>query len=132
VFAACCHRQIGTIPGLAARFPKLVRWFSFLQKGERNLSSYGQGSWRRRSPCGQGNSPSPLSILWICAPEACLLVDFDWPRTGSSIRYSSWLFTAPNVGSGISLQTISRIWLCHARKVPSPAIWRSSCAIPSA
>lgn len=38
---------------------------------------------------------SPLSILWICAPEACLLVGFDWPRTDSCIRYSSQLFTAP-------------------------------------
>ena len=36
-----------------------------------------------------------VSILWRCAPEACLLVGFDWPRTDSSIRYSSQLFTAP-------------------------------------
>jgi len=51
---------------------------------------------------------SPLSISWICAPEACSLVSFDWPRTASSIRYSSWLVTAPNVGSGISTATTYR------------------------
>ena len=83
---------------------------------------------------------SLLSILQICAPEACLLVGFDWPRTDSSIRYSSRLFTAP---TSIMLVPGSARPKLHsssdrlqdfgcATLGKSPVIWRSSCTIPSA
>jgi len=110
--------QMGTFsptPGPAARFPKPViggspsrrRASVILAQMDREAGD----AEVRAVKAIPLDTRSPLSILWICAPEACLLVGFDWPRTASSIRYSSWLFTAPNVnyvGSGIST-TISRI-----------------------
>lgn len=77
---------------------------------------------------------SPLSILWICAPEACLLVGSDWPAQLPLLGIAAGSLPPPTsimLVSG-SARLSPGFWLCHARKIPGPAIWRSSCAIPSA